>query len=205
MNRDTVEAGRFLALEETHVEDLKLAAAKMLGAPRRAFEAEMVLKYCEGNARRGEQVFGWSRHTIDLGLAEKRSGMECIGAQEAFCGNKSWEVKHPEVAVALLAIAESDAQQDPGFRGPLAYTRLTARAAREQLAAAGFAEEEVPAPSTMARVLNRNGYRLRPVVKAKPQKKSRKPKPSSPTSTTRMGDARAMAESSASPWTARRP
>lgn len=205
MNRNMVEAGRSLALEETHVEDLKLAAAKMLGAPRRAFEAEMVLKYCAGNARQGEQVFGWSRHTIELGLAEKRNGVVCIGAQEAFCGNKLWEETHPEAAAALLAIAESEAQQDPRFRGPLAYTRLTAQAAREQLAAAGFAEEEVPAPSTMARVLNRNGYRLRPVVKAKPQKKSRKPTPSSPTSTTRMGDAPAVAGSSASPWTARRP
>jgi hypothetical protein len=34
----------------------------------------------------------------------------------------------------------------------------------------------------MAEVLNRNGYRLRPVLKAKPQKKSRKPMPSSTTS-----------------------
>jgi hypothetical protein len=31
----------------------------------------------------------------------------------------------------------------------------------------------------MAEVLNRNGDRLRPVLKAKPQKKSRKPMPSS--------------------------
>jgi hypothetical protein len=29
----------------------------------------------------------------------------------------------------------------------------------------------VPAPGTMARILNRLGYRLRKVVKAKPQKK----------------------------------
>jgi len=88
MKRNMVETGRCPPLEETHVEDLKLAAGKMLGAPRRAFEAEMVLKYCEGNARQGEQVFGWSRHTIEQGLAEKRTGVVCIGAQEAFCGNK---------------------------------------------------------------------------------------------------------------------
>jgi hypothetical protein len=34
----------------------------------------------------------------------------------------------------------------------------------------------------MAAILNRNGYRLRPVLKAKPEKKFRKPTPSSPTS-----------------------
>jgi len=178
------------SLEASHIEDLKLAAAKMLGAPRRAFEAAMVLKYCGGNAGRGERMFGWSRHTIELGLAEKRTGMVCLGAQEVFCGNKLWEEAHPEAAAALWAIAESHAQQDPSFRGPLAYTRLTARAVREQLQAQGFADDELPTPSTMADVLNRNGYRLRPVVKAKPQKKSRKPTPSSPTSTPRTGEAR---------------
>jgi Rhodopirellula transposase DDE domain len=126
----------------------------------------MVLKYCDGNAGRGERMLGWRRHTIELGLAEKRTGMVCLGAQEGFCGNKLWEQTHAEAAAALWAIAESPAQQDPSFRGTLAYTRLTARAARAQLQAQGFADEELPSPSTMADVLNRNGYRLRPVVRA---------------------------------------
>jgi DDE family transposase len=177
-------------LEGGHLADLKLAAAKMVGPGRRAFEAEMVSKYCEGNAWRGERVFGWSRHTIALGLAEQRTGIVCLGAQEAFSGNHRWEEKQPQAAEALRAMAESHAQQDPSFRGALAYTRLTAKAAREQLRAQGFAEAELPAPSTMAGVLNRNGYRLRPVLKAKPQKKSRKPMPSSPTSAPRMAKAR---------------
>lgn len=179
MSRSNV-GGKPGNLEEGHLADVKLAAAKMLGPDRRAFEAEMVNKYCDGNAWHGEQVFGWSRHTIALGLAERRSGMICVGAQEAFCGNHRWEEKHPQAAQALRAIAESHAQQDPSFRGALAYTRLTAKEAREQLRAQGFAEAEVPAPCTMAAVLNRNGYRLRPVLKAKPQKKSQKPMPSSP-------------------------
>ena len=34
-----------------------------------------------------------------------------------------------------------------------------------------MAEAQLPSPSTLAEVLNRNGYRLRPVLKAKPQKK----------------------------------
>ena len=50
-------------------------------------------------------------------------------------------------------------------------TRLTGAAACEALRAEGFAEEQVPAVGTMARILNRLGYRLRKVVKAKPQKK----------------------------------
>lgn len=176
-------------LEEDHLADLKTAAAKMLGPARRAFEAEMVGKYCDGNAWWGELLFGWSRHTIALGLAEQRTGIVCLGAQAACCGNHRWEEKHPQAAAALRSLAESYAQQDPSFRGALAYTRLTAKAAREQLQAQGFSEAELPAPCTMADVLNRNGYRLRPVLKAKPQKKSRKPMPSSPMSAPRTGAA----------------
>ena len=90
--------------------------------------------------------------------------------------------KHPEVADALWALAASHSQQDPTFRTTLSYTRLTAAEALKQLQGLGFAEEVLPSPSTMAEVLNRNGYRLRPVLKAKPQKKFQRPMPSSPTS-----------------------
>jgi hypothetical protein len=53
----------------------------------------------------------------------------------------------------------------------LAYTRLTAQAALAELSAQGFAKKDLPAPSTMASILNRLGFRLRKVLKAKPQKK----------------------------------
>ena len=166
-----------------HIEDIKLAASKMSRIDRRAFQAEMALKYCAGNARRAEEIFGWSRDAVQLGLHEKRTGVVCLSAQSAFGGDKLWEEKHPEVADALWSLAHSHSQQDPSFRGPLSYTRLTAAEALRQLHAQGFSDEVLPSPSTMAKVLNRNGYRLRPVLKAKPQKKSRKPTPSSPTST----------------------
>jgi hypothetical protein len=153
------------------IADLRLAASKMTGAKRRAFQAAMTLKYCAGNARRAEEVFGWGRHNIELGLAEKRTGIVCLGLQSAFSGRQRWEAKHPDVAEALRALAEAHAQQDPTFRTPLAYTRLTANAALEALKEQGYEAEHLPAPSTMAGVLNRLGFRLRKVVKAKPQKK----------------------------------
>ena len=51
------------------------------------------------------------------------------------------------------------------------YTRLTAKAALAALRAQGYGEACLPSPSTMAEVLNRMGFRLRKVVKAKPHKK----------------------------------
>jgi hypothetical protein len=131
----------------------------------------MALKYCAGSPRQAELVFGWSRQAVDLGLHEKRTGIVCLSAQSAFAGNILWEEKHPDVANALWALARSHSQQDPTFRTTLSFTRLTAAEALKQLRTQGFAEEVLPSASTMADVLNRNGYRLRPVVKAKPLKK----------------------------------
>jgi len=73
--------------------------------------------------------------------------------------------------VALRALAEAQAQQEPTFRPPLAYTRLTAKAAVAALRAQGFSKKEGPAPRTRATILNRLGFRLGKVLKAKPQKK----------------------------------
>ena len=151
--------------------DIRFAASKMTGATRRSFEAEMTLKYCGGDARQAERVFGWGRYTVELGLAERRTGILCLGAQSACSGRKRWEDEHPHVAEALCHLAEAHAQQDPTFRTSLAYTRLTAQAALEALRAQGYDAAQLPAPSTMAQVLNRLGFRLRKVVKAKPQKK----------------------------------
>lgn len=175
-----------LCLNASHIEDLKLASSKMRGPDRRAFQAAMTRQYCAGNARQAERVFGWGRATVQLGLHEQRTGIICLGAQAACCGNKRWEEQHPDVAEALWALAEAHAQQDPTFRTTLSYTRLTAAEALNQLRAQGFREEQLPAPSTMADLLNRNGYRLRKVVKAKPQKKSPQRKRSSPTSKKKM-------------------
>lgn len=172
-------------LSAEHIEDIKLAASKMGRVERREFQAKMAAKYCGASARRAETVFGWSRAAVELGLHEKRTGIVCLSVQALVSGRTLWEEKYPQAAAALWEIAEAHAQQDPSFRGPLSYTRLTAARAIRELKDRGFADAVLPAASTMADILNRNGYRLRPVLKAKPQKKFRKPTPSSPTSTAR--------------------
>jgi hypothetical protein len=159
------------SLRPSQIADLRLAASKMTGATRRAFQAVMALKYCGGNPLLAETIFGWGRHTVEVGLAERRTGIVCLGAQSAFSGRKRWEDMQPEAAAALYRLAAAHAQQDPTFRTTLAYTRLTAKAALEALRAHGYGTAQLPSPSTMAEVLNRMGFRLRKVIKAKPQKK----------------------------------
>jgi hypothetical protein len=155
------------------IADVRLAAAKMTGATRHAFEAEMTMQDCGGNARQAERVCGWGRHTVEVGLAERRTGSMCLGAQPTCSGRPRWEDAHPQVAEALQQQAEAHAQHDPTFRTLLASTRLTAKGALAGLRAQGYRDDQLPAPSTMAVVLNRPGFRLRQVIKAKPQKKSK--------------------------------
>jgi hypothetical protein len=158
-------------LSADQIQDLRLAASKMSGVKRRAFQAEMTLKYCGGSARQAKSVFGWSPAAVRVGLEEKRTGLICYGAQPAYSGCPRWEEQYPGEARMLVELAEAQAQQDPTFGSTLAYTRLTAAAALQALRERGISEDRLPSPSTMARVLNRLGYRLRKVIKAKPLKK----------------------------------
>jgi hypothetical protein len=125
------------SLSPSQIADLRLAASKMTGPQRRACEAEMTLKYCGGNPLRAETIFGWGRQTVALGLAERRTGIICLGAQAACSGRKRWEEQHPQAAQALRQLADAHAQQDPTFRTSLTYTRLTAQAALKALAEQG--------------------------------------------------------------------
>ena len=159
------------SLSPSQIADLRLAASKLTGPKRRAFEAEMTVKYCGGNPLMAEAIFGWGRQTVALGLAERRTGIICLGAQSTFSGRKRWEDLHPQAAEALHQLADAHAQQDPTFRTSVTYTRLTAQAALKALRQQEYGEDQLPSPSTMAEVLNRMGFRLRKVVKAKPQKK----------------------------------
>ena len=86
---DTPLAGSPVIAEADHVEDLKRAAANMSGAERRAFQADMALKYCAGSPRRAEMLFGWGRRTVALGLHEKRTGIVCLDARPVFSGDKA--------------------------------------------------------------------------------------------------------------------
>jgi hypothetical protein len=158
-------------LTQEQIADIRLAASRMSGFQRRGFMAEMSLKYCDGSPRLTESVFGWSRDTVETGLGEKRTGILCIGFQSSRCGNKPWEEKHPGMAEFLCKIAEDQSQQDPTFQSSMAFTRLTTQSALNALVEARFSGSDLPSLSSMAEILNRLGYRLRKVVKAKPLKK----------------------------------
>jgi hypothetical protein len=62
-------------LTEQHIETIRDASRKLTGAKRRAFQAQVALDYLDGKARLSENVFGWSRQTVTVGLKELRTGL----------------------------------------------------------------------------------------------------------------------------------
>jgi hypothetical protein len=124
-------------LRPSQIAAVCLAASKMTGATRRALQAEMALKYGGGNPLRAATIFGWGRHTVEVGLAESRTGLIWLGAQAALSGGTPWDATPPEAAAALRRRAEAHAHHAPTFRPTLASTRLTAQAALAALRAQG--------------------------------------------------------------------
>lgn len=168
-------------LTESVRETIKLASRKLTGFRRRQFQAEMAIKYCQGNPRRAEHVFGWGRRAVNTGLGERRTGIRCVESFSARGRHKTEELS-PELVREIHSLVEPESQANPKFQTPLSYTRITAKAVHERLesnTAAG--ERHVPAERTVHDILNRLGYRLRRVQKTKPQKKSPRPTPSSTT------------------------
>ncbi len=162
-------------LTDSLIETIQAAARKLTGFLRRQFAAEMALKYCDGRSRRAEAVFGWGRAAVETGLNELRTGLRCYDGFSAR-GRRPSEERDSELVPAIHALVEPTSQADPKFQTPLAYTRITARAVREQLVAQEHGP--VPAERTMHDILNRLGYSLRRVRKTRPQKRSPRQMPS---------------------------
>ena len=151
---------------------IKKAAELLTGAKRRRYLAEITQEFFNGNARQAEVEFGWGRQTVEKGLRELSSGIRCVDNYSAR-GNSPLEEKCPKLKEDIQALVDPESQADPKFQTPFAYTRITAKAVREALIAhKGYRTEELPSENTIGNMLNRMGYRLRSVQKAKPEKNS---------------------------------
>jgi transposase len=170
------------ALTEDTIETIVSAAKLLTGYRRRQFQAEMALKYCNGSARQAETLFGWGRVAVETGLNERRTGIRCLDAANRR-GRKKTEERCPKLEDRIHRLVDPQAQADPKFQTTLAFTRITAKAVREALQAEPELQGAVPCRQTVGRVLNRLGYRLRRVLKARPEKKFPRPTRSSQTST----------------------
>ncbi len=159
------------SLSKKHIVTIKDAAKKLTRSKKRAFQAQVCIDYFDSKAYRAEKCFGWDRKAITLGLNELRTGIVCVDNFKAR-GNKKSEVKNPQLELDILSLAEPESQVDPKFQTAFQYTRMTAKAMRQALITEkSWKDEELPCEKTISNILNRLGFRLRRVQKAKPFKK----------------------------------
>ena len=158
-------------LTDQTIATIKSAANQFSGADRRAFQAEVTRDHLQGNARQAERIFGWSRETIKKGQRELETGIVTVDNCSAR-GRLRTEEKIESLEADIRDLVDPQSQVDPKFQSAFAYTRVTGKKIREVLIQEkGYRDEELPHPRTFQRILNRLGYRLRRVQKARPIKK----------------------------------
>jgi hypothetical protein len=151
--------------------DLLMETADSLsGAERRRFMANTLHKLQLGQ-REAARLFGWGRDTLRKAGHELRTGLTCA---DAFClrGRKPVERHLPHLFDDLRGLVQDHLQTDPTFQTTGLYCRLSAPEVRKQLIArGGYTDAQLPSVRTIASKLNHLGFRLRTVVKSRPQKK----------------------------------
>jgi hypothetical protein len=157
-------------LSETLIATIKSAAKKLSGPKKRLFQVEAARDYCKGSARAAERKFGWWRYAVQRGLDELEAN-ETI-PNEKRTGRPSYSQQLPNLQNDIRELVDPNSQTHPTFKTTFRYTRMTASAVLEALVKEkGYKKEELPAESSMSRILNKMNYRLRRVQKTKPQKK----------------------------------
>ncbi len=150
---------------------IRSGARRLTGYQRRAFQAEVAIELCDGNARQAERRFGWGRDTVQTGLHERRTGLRCV---EDFVarGRQRVEDKDQRLADEIREIVEPHSYADPGLKSSRRYSNLSAAEVRDALIKRGYPEADLPAERTMRNILNRMNYRLKRIKKGKPLKKT---------------------------------
>ena len=155
------------------------AALALRGGQRRLFMAKTVKAMGRGGQRWALEYLGWCRDTVRKGMHELDSGMTCVDALSSR-RRKPAEGHLPRLLGDIRDIVDGRCQADPKFQTDRLFIRISAREVRSRLITRkGYTDEELPTQQTINAKLNMLGYRLTKVAKCRPQKKSRRPTPSS--------------------------
>ncbi len=149
---------------------LQKTADAFHGAQRRRYMAETVEAFGLSQ-RQAQRQLGWAHDTVRKALHEFHSGITCVDNFSAR-GRKPCEFHLPHLLQDIRDLVAEHLQTDPTFQTTRLYCRLSAPEVRKQLITRkGYADEQLPAVQTIGEKLNALGFRLRSVVKSRPQKK----------------------------------
>ena len=150
---------------------IRSAARRLKGHARRLFQAEVADTLCHSSPRAAQRRFGFDRKAVATGQHEAQSGIRCVerfAARARPCA----EVKDPQLGQDIRALVEPHTQADPEVHSARRYTNLSAREVLQALKVQkGYSDERLPSERSMRDILNRLGYRLKRIQKAKPLKK----------------------------------
>lgn len=141
---------------------------------RRCAMGDATLLLLDGKHRVAEDVFGWGRSVVEVGIKEFQSGISCVNDISQRHKPKT-EEKKPELLLEIRDIMEPHSESDSHLRTTLLHTNMTAKAVYDALVEKRGSAESLPTVRTISNILLRNNYRLRTVAKTKVQKKHQKP------------------------------
>jgi hypothetical protein len=149
---------------------LRKTADAFHGAQRRRYMAETV-KAFGLSQRQAERQLRWSHDTVGKALHELHSGITWVD-NFAARGRKPAEFHLPDLFEDIRELVAEHLQTDPTFQTTQLYCRLSAPEVRKQLIdRKGYTDTQLPTVQTIGEKLNALGFRLRTVVKSRPQKK----------------------------------
>ena len=145
---------------------LQKTADAFHGAQRRRYMAEAVEAF-----DLSQRQLGWAHNTVRKALHELRSGITCVDNFSAR-GRKPCEFHLPQLFQDIRDLVAEPLQIVPTFQTTQLYCRLSAPEVRKQLIECkGYTDKQLPSVQTIGEKLNDLGFRLRTVVKSRPQKK----------------------------------
>ena len=139
---------------------------------RRSAMGDVTLSLLDGKPRVAEDVFAgaglrWNWAFTNSALKSPASMMSRRAESQGL------RIKIQKLLADIVEIMTPHCQAESRLKTTFSYTDLTAKAVYEFLLEKGWCEEELPTLRTISNILNRQGYRLRTVAKAKVQKKRR--------------------------------
>jgi len=144
---------------------------------RRRAMGDVALVLLDGKHRVAEDVFGWGRSVVQVGINEFKTGISCVNDLSTRVKPKT-EEKMPELLVEIHNIMDPHSEADSHLRTTLQHTNMTAKTVYNTLVEKGWPAESLPTVRTISNILLRQNYKLRTVAKTKVQKKRQKPTPS---------------------------
>jgi hypothetical protein len=139
---------------------------------KRSAMGDVTTSLLNSRIRVAEDVFGWGRSTVELGMNEFKSKILCVNDLSARKKPRA-EVKDPRLLTDIIEIMTPHSEAESRLRTTLLYTNMTAKAVYDCLLLKGWHKDELPTVRTISNILERHNYRLRTVAKTKVQKKLR--------------------------------